>query len=62
MVKNTDERVRLKPDRIRYWMGVGALPSEKVGVLLRKYMKKFDEQQAQAAAPPGEAPPATPPA
>jgi small subunit ribosomal protein S16 len=62
MVPNTDERVRLKPDRIRYWMGVGALPSEKVGVLLRKYMKKFDEQQAQAAAPPAGAPPATPPA
>ena len=65
MVPNTDERVRLKPDRIRYWMGVGALPSEKVGVLLRKYMKKFEEQQAQAAAAPApaaEAPPAAPPA
>ena len=50
MVKNTDERVRLRPDRIKYWMGVGALPSEKVGVLLRKYLAKF-EQQAEAAAP-----------
>ena len=49
MVKNTDERVRLKPDRIKYWMSVGALPSEKVGVLLKKYMKKFEEL---AAAPP----------
>jgi small subunit ribosomal protein S16 len=63
MVPNTDERVRLRPDRIRYWMGVGALPSEKVAVLLRKYMKKFEEQQAQAAtAPAPEAPPAAPPA
>ena len=63
MVPNTDERVRLKPDRIRYWMGVGALPSEKVGVLFRKYLKKFEEQQAQAAAAPAaEAPPAAPPA
>ena len=63
MVPNTDERVRLVPDRIKYWMGVGALPSEKVGVLLKKYMKKFDEQQAQAAAAPAaEAPPAAPPA
>lgn len=63
MVPNTDERVRLKPDRIRYWMGVGALPSEKVGVLLRKYLKKFEEPQAQAAAAPAaEAPAATPPA
>jgi small subunit ribosomal protein S16 len=63
MVPNTDERVRLRPDRIRYWMGVGALPSEKVSVLLRKYMKKIEEQQAQAAAAPApEAPPAAPPA
>ncbi len=53
MVKNTDERVTLRPDRIRYWMGVGALPSEKVGVLLRKYMAKFEQQ---AAAPEGAAP------
>ena len=58
MVKNTDERVRLRPDRIKYWMGVGALPSEKVSVLLRKYMTKF-EQAAVAAAPVPEAPPAT---
>jgi small subunit ribosomal protein S16 len=59
MVKNTDERVRLKPDRVRYWMGVGAQPSEKVTVLLRKYMKKFEEQAAQpAAAAPEAAPPA----
>ena len=63
MVKNTDDRVRLKPDRIKYWMSVGAQPSEKVGVLLRKYMKKFEEQQAQAAAAPApEAPPEAPPA
>jgi small subunit ribosomal protein S16 len=51
MVKNTDDRVRLKPDRIKYWMSVGALPSEKVGVLLRKYMAKFEQAQAAASAP-----------
>jgi small subunit ribosomal protein S16 len=57
MVKNTDERVTLRPDRIKYWMGVGALPSEKVGVLLRKYMAKFEQQaEAPAAAPEGAAP------
>jgi small subunit ribosomal protein S16 len=50
MVKNTDERVRLKPERIKYWMSVGAKPSEKVEVLLKKYMAKF-EQQAAAPAP-----------
>jgi len=51
MVKNTDERVRLKPDRIKYWISVGALPSEKVEVLLRKYMAKFEQVEAQAANP-----------
>src|SRR5262249_28580862 len=61
MVKNTDDRVRLRPDRIKYWMSVGALPSEKVGVLLRKYMAKFEQGQgaapASAPTPPPEAPP-----
>ena len=52
-VKNTDERVRLKPDRIKYWMGVGAKPSEKVAVLLKKYMDKIEQEAAtEAAAPP----------
>ena len=62
MVKNTDERVRLKPDRIKYWMSVGAQPSEKVTVLFKKYMAKFEEQAAAAAAAPPPAPeaPATP--
>jgi small subunit ribosomal protein S16 len=49
MVKDTDARVKLKPDRIKYWIGVGAKPSERVAVLLRKYMKKFEEAAAAAA-------------
>jgi small subunit ribosomal protein S16 len=56
MVRNTDERVKLRPDRIKYWLGVGAQPSEKVAVLFKKYMKKFEEQQAAAAAAPAEQP------
>jgi small subunit ribosomal protein S16 len=57
MVKNTDDRVRLQPERIKYWMSVGALPSEKVQVLLKKYMGKFE---AAALAPtPAPAPAAT---
>jgi len=59
MVKDTDERVRLKPDRIKYWMGVGAKPSEKVAVLFKKYMAKF-EQQAAAPPAPVAAPEPTP--
>ena len=62
LVKNTDERVRLKPERIKYWLGVGAKPSEKVAVLFKKYMGKFEEPAAppapavQPAAAPAPAP------
>ena len=49
-VHETDERVKLRPDRIKYWMGVGALPSEKCAVLFKKYMKKAEEQAAADAA------------
>ncbi len=53
MVKDTDNRVVLKPDRVKYWLSVGAQPSEKVAVLLRKYLKKFEDQAiAQAAGVP----------
>ncbi len=62
MVKNTDDRVKLRPDRIKYWQSVGALPSEKVAVLLKKYMDKWEKAQAEAAAaaaaPPSEPAPA----
>ena len=58
MVKDTDARVKLRPDRIRHWMSVGAKPSEKVQVFLNKYMKKFDDLAAAAASAPagGDAP------
>jgi small subunit ribosomal protein S16 len=61
MVKNTDERVRLKPDRIKYWMSVGAQPSEKLQVLFKKYMEKFEKQAAEAAAPAAPTAEPTPP-
>jgi len=54
MVKNTDDRVTLRPDRVKYWMSVGALPSERVATLLKKYMAKAEQQAA--AAPPAAAP------
>jgi small subunit ribosomal protein S16 len=55
-IKNTDERVKLKPDRIRYWMSVGAKPSEKVSVFLRKYLAKFEQAAAAPEAAPAPAP------
>ena len=51
MIQNTDERVKLRPDRIKYWLGVGAKPSERVEVFFRKYMAKFEQQAAEAPAP-----------
>jgi small subunit ribosomal protein S16 len=60
-VKNTDERVKLKPDRIKYWMSVGALPSENVAIFIKKYLAKFEQQAAEAkAAEAAPAPTATP--
>ena len=56
MVKNKDNRVTLKPDRVKYWMSVGALASEKVKALLNKHMKKAEEAAAQPAAAPAPAP------
>jgi len=55
-IKNTDERVRLKPERIKYWLSVGALPSERVAVFLKKYLAKFEQASATAASPAGPAP------
>ena len=37
MVKDTDARALLNGERVAYWLGVGAQPSEKVEVLIKKY-------------------------
>ena len=50
MIKNTDDRVKMNPDRVKYWLSVGAKPSEHVAVFIRKYMKKFEKQPAEGAA------------
>jgi len=52
MLKNTDERVKLLPERIKYWISVGARPSDNVEVFIKKYMAKFEQQPAEAAVPP----------
>jgi small subunit ribosomal protein S16 len=56
MIKNTDERVQLKPERIKHWLSVGALPSENVAVFLKKYMAKFEQAAANPGTPPEAAP------
>lgn len=37
MVANTDARAVLNGERIAYWLGVGAQPSDKAAVLIKKY-------------------------
>jgi small subunit ribosomal protein S16 len=51
MIPETDRRVKLKADRVKYWMSVGAKPSEKVAVLLKKYLDPPAEPEPAAAAP-----------
>jgi small subunit ribosomal protein S16 len=36
-VPETDARAIFNQDRVAHWLGVGALPSEKVAVLIKKY-------------------------
>ena len=49
-VKETDARTVLNAERIDYWLSVGAQPSEKVQVLIKKYGSNGThlEQQKQA--------------
>lgn len=62
-VKDTDQRVTLEPARVKYWLGVGAQPSEKCQVLFNKYLAKFEQAAAtKAAAPATPAPAAAAPA
>ena len=60
MVKNTDDRVRLNPARIKYWLSVGAQPSEKVAIFLKKYMAKWEQAATPATPTPAPAPPPAP--
>lgn len=63
MVRETDARAVLNAERIDYWMGVGALPTEKVAVLIKKYgtngshLEKQREAQERLAATKPTAPP-----
>jgi small subunit ribosomal protein S16 len=49
-VPETDARAILKKDRVDYWLGVGALPSDKVAVLIKKYGTGGTHEAAQKAA------------
>src|SRR5436190_16226447 len=67
MVRNKDARTVLNANRVRYWLSVGAQPSEKVAALLKKAgIKKPapgepwelpEEKPVPAASPTPTAPP-----
>jgi small subunit ribosomal protein S16 len=50
MCPETDARVTLKSDRIAYWLGVGAQPSDKVATLIKKYGSEGTHLEQQKAA------------
>lgn len=63
----TDARCTLNHERVQYWLGVGAQPSDRVRVLIKKYgpagthLKQREEAIAQLKAPkvvPDPGPPA----
>ena len=50
MVPETDARTVLNGERIDYWLGVGAQPSDKVAVLIKKYGTNGTHLEQQKAA------------
>ena len=50
MVPETDARAVLNGERIDYWIGVGARPSDKVAVLIKKYGTDGTHLEQQQAA------------
>jgi len=50
MITETDARADLKGERIAYWLSVGAQPSDKVGVLIKKYGQDGTHLDARKAA------------
>jgi small subunit ribosomal protein S16 len=56
-IPQTDARCTLDHERVTYWLGVGAKPSDRVRVLIKKYgpegthLKQREEAVAQLKAP-----------
>ena len=70
LIPETDARVSMQRDRVDYWLGVGAQPTEKVAVLIKKYgtdgthldaQKLAQEKLAQPVAMPDPGKPASMP-
>lgn len=50
LVREVDARAVLNGERVAYWVSVGAQPSERVSVLIKKYGKDGTHLAAQQAA------------
>jgi small subunit ribosomal protein S16 len=50
MIPETDARVLLNGERVNYWLSVGAQPSDKVKVLIKKYGSEGTHLDAQRLA------------
>ena len=50
MVPYTDARAVLNGERVKYWLGVGAQPTEKVKILIKKYGASGTHLDKQKAA------------
>lgn len=48
--RDKEERVTLVPSRIKYWLSVGAKPSDQCGVFFEKFMAKWEERESSKAA------------
>jgi small subunit ribosomal protein S16 len=62
LVPDSDARCILNHERVQYWLGVGALPTDKVSVLIKKYGPNGTHMELQKSAlervrAPREAPP-----
>jgi small subunit ribosomal protein S16 len=49
-VSETDARTSFNEERLQYWLGTGAKPSERVSVLIKKYGPNGTHKQAQTSA------------
>jgi small subunit ribosomal protein S16 len=50
LVRETDARATLNGERIAYWLGVGAQPTEKAKTLIKKYGQNGTHLEKQKAA------------
>ena len=50
MIPETDARVEMNVERVKYWLGVGAQPSDNVRVFIKKYGENGTHLEAQKAA------------